>query len=439
MNKGSVVNPAPPAEVAQKVDIHPEADTKISARLGKILKATDWFTDVHVRVDQGVVFIDGVASSDERKEWASHLAAQTEDVAAVVNNLTVKKIDPWDLAPALNEIKKIGASAIQFIPLIAIGLIILLLTVLLARWSTRGTSYLLGAKIKNGLLRQIAGRAIAIPIILLGLYLALRVSGLTRLAITVVGGTGLLGLVLGFAFRDIAENFLASVLISIQHPFAAGDLIEINNTVGYVQKVNARCTLLMTFEGNYIQIPNATVYKATIKNLTANPRTRFDFTVGIGYPDSITRAQDIAKKVLAAHPAVTKDPDPMVLVDSLGSATVVLKIYFWIDIAKYSEIKVRSALQRLTKESFEENGISMPDDAREVIFPNGIPVTIDNRVPNDRTDKNANDKNLAPQTRGPIEISSPDKTDDLASEAHEIKEQVQNSRSPEKGQDLLKS
>ncbi len=71
------------------------------------------------------------------------------------------------------------------------------------------------------------------PVALLGLYLVLKVSGMTRLAMTVLGGTGLVGLVIGFAFRDIAENFLASILLSVQNPFRYGDLIEVAGYLGY--------------------------------------------------------------------------------------------------------------------------------------------------------------------------------------------------------------
>ena len=71
-----------------------------------------------------------------------------------------------------------------------------------------------------------------------GAYLILRVSGLTQLALTVVGGTGLIGLVIGIAFRDITDNFLASIFLSLQRPFENGDLVEIAGETGYVQQLN---------------------------------------------------------------------------------------------------------------------------------------------------------------------------------------------------------
>ena len=81
----------------------------------------------------------------------------------------------------------------------------------------------------------------------------------------------LIGLALGFAFRDIAENFLSSLLMSIHAPFRVGDLIEVDSTTGFVRKVTPRATVLATFDGSQVQIPNSTIYKGKIVNFTATP------------------------------------------------------------------------------------------------------------------------------------------------------------------------
>ncbi len=416
----------------QVVDVNPTGDHKISVRLKRILEATKWFSEINIHVDNGVVFLEGIADTKERKEWASGLASKTQDVTAVVNNIKLREQNPWDLGGTWEEIRQLGKSSFQKLPLIGLGLLIVFLSYLISLLSEKGASLVFDQRIRSKLINKVIRKLIAVPIFLIGLYLALRVLGLTNLAFTVVGGTGIIGLILGFAFRDIAENFLASLLISIQRPFTSGDLVEIEGTLGYVQSVNSRSTLLMTFEGNYVQIPNATIYKTTIKNLTANPITRYDFGVGIGYADSIAEAQSVALKVMNDHEAIVKDPEPLVLVDALGASTVNLKIYFWLDITKYSSLKVRSAIIRLTKSAFEETGISMPDEAREVIFPKGIPVNIikDSPVvetPHKKSKASGDMRNA----------TSHESEGDLRSEAAEIKEQAENSTPPEGGQNLV--
>jgi small conductance mechanosensitive channel len=194
--------------------------------------------------------------------------------------------------------------------------------------------------------------------------------------LTVVGGTGLIGLVVGIAFREITENFLASIFLSMQRPFETGDLVEVSGETGYVQQLNMRTTILMTLDGNLVQIPNASVYKSNLRNFTTTSNRREDFVVGIGYDDAINEAQEIARKVLADHPAVLNDPEPSVLVDSLGRSTVNLRVYFWLNGRTHSWLKVRSSVIRLVKRAFQKHGISMPDEAREVVFPQGVPVTV---------------------------------------------------------------
>jgi DNA uptake protein ComE-like DNA-binding protein len=92
-----------------------------------------------------------------------------------------------------------------------------------------------------------------------------------------------------------------------------------------------------------VQVSNSTVYKSVIRNFTTSPSRREDFSVGIGYDAPISHAQAVAQRVLRDHPAVLGDPEPWVLVDSLGSATVNLRIYFWLDGSQHSWLKVRSS------------------------------------------------------------------------------------------------
>ena len=162
----------------------------------------------------------------------------------------------------------------------------------------------------------------------------------------------------------------------MQRPFETGDLVEVSGVTGYVQQLNMRTTILMTLDGNLVQIPNASVYKSNLRNFTTNSNRREDFVVGIGYDDAINEAQEIARKVLADHPAVLNDPEPSVLADSLGRSTVNLRVYFWLNGREHSWLKVRSSVIRLVKLAFQKHGISMPDEAREVVFPQGVPVTV---------------------------------------------------------------
>lgn len=210
----------------------------------------------------------------------------------------------------------------------------------------------------------------------------------------------------------------------------------IDGIEGIVQRLTVRATVLMSLDGNHVQIPNATVYKSPIVNFTSNPNRRIDFVVGIGYGDSIARAQDIALRVIAEHPAVLRDPEPWVLVESLGSSAVQLRVYVWLDATRHSWLKVRSSVIRLVMRAFGEPAVSMPDEAREVIFPQPLRVQLEERTQPGRTgserasraglDDSAETRSVA--TSGEARLDA---------EAGSIRQMAHRSRTPEEGKDLL--
>lgn len=374
---GSEERSAAPATV----DVTPVArDEEIGRRLQSVLDATGWFTGAGVRVDAGVVFLSGQTETEELRKWAGDLARNTQGVVAVANRIEVPQPSVWDMRPAWAGLLALWRDFVHSLPFFVFGMIILALSVGAGMIATRAVAAILAPRLEARLLRNVIARSAGVLVVLAGTYVVLRVSGLTQLALTVVGGTGLVGLALGIAFRDITENFLASVFLSIQRPFETGDLVEIAGVTGYVQQLNVRTTILMTLDGNLVQIPNATVYKSNLLNFTSSANRREDFVVGIDYAALITDAQEVARQVLANHPAVLQDPEPSVLVDSLGPSAVNLRVFFWLNGREHSWMKVRSSVIRLVKRAFQENGISMPDDAREVIFPQGVPVTLIDRT-----------------------------------------------------------
>ncbi|GMM70300.1 hypothetical protein MTsDn5_02520 [Alteromonas gracilis] len=395
------------------------------------------------------------------------------------------------LSNAQSLLAELWNNFVYRLPGLALGVVVMLVFILLAPYVAKVLVKPLTRTTTSPLLRSVIQRSVSLVLILLGIYLFLFLAGLTGFAIAVVSGTGVVGLILGFAFRDIAENFISSLLLTIQRPFKIGDIVQVNDFTGIIQKVTARATTLVDFDGNHIQIPNATIYKGVIKNLTANPLMRGQFVVGVGYDADIQHAQQMAREITIGQENVLRDPEPQILIDELGSSTYNLKVYFWVDVEKTSVVKMSSVLMRNITLAFLEAGISMPDDAREIIFPQGLTVKGANTAriegindENEQTDKTASqltsqsdannqpsnqiakskgnkrDENDDDKTRGAIAMNADadnerkdkqnSKTsaaknlvktqqgeDDVTSEAHEIREQARNSRDPEAGENIL--
>ncbi len=430
------------AAPANAVSVEPVArDEQIERRIREIMQATGWYENAGIEVDDGVVFLDGIAKRDEHKGWAGDLAQKTQDVVAVVNRIQVEQEIQSSFAPAVRELKSVARSALLALPHILLALVILPLAWFAAKWVSRGARVLLKGRIDSPFLADVVSRFIAVPVFLIGLYIVLQVAGLTKLAISFLGGAGVIGIVIGFAFRDIAENFLASLLLSVRKPFKGGDFIDVAGEQGIVQSMNTRSTILLSVEGNHIQIPNATIFKNTITNYSAAPARRSALDIGIGYDDSTPAAQEVIRDVLNRHDAIMFDPEPLVLVDSLGASTVNLKVYYWIDGHRYSVGKVKSALLRLIKKALIDSGISMPDESREVIFPQGVPVLqLEGRA--ERTAMKMAEHDIAETARA--DQQAQETTDDatagegdLVNERHDIEAQAAVAGTIEGSTDLL--
>lgn len=357
-------------EAPASVGIVPEAtDEAIAARLERILVATGWYEQPMVTVDEGVAFLYGQVRRQTHRQWAGDLARSTQDVVAVVNHLELIEPSIWDLSPALSGLNELGRTVLRSLPYVLFSLLLLalawslgVLVTRLLRWTTKTSK-------RNNLLKDVVARGGGVLVFVAGLYSVFHVAGLTNVALAVLGGTGLAGIALGIAFRDITENFLASIFLSAQNPFRTGDLIEVGGTRGFVQSMTIRATVLMTLDGNHVQVPNATIYKSDITNFSANPNDRMEFGVMIGLNDSITDTQAIGLAVLAGHPAVLENPEPWVVAEEIRNAAVLIKLSFWFDSRKTNGQQLRSALIRLTKRALMEAGMTIQAEQRQYVEP----------------------------------------------------------------------
>lgn len=427
---------APPNNTPREVAVTPDArDTQIADRLQSILSASDWFDILDVSVREGIVFLDGQTETEERRDWAQQLASRTQDVVAVVNRIEVHREISWDLTPTWREVERLVERTQWFAPLTVVSIFILFIFWLFSRGVTGLTRRLLNRRMTSPLLVDIAARAAALPVFLIGLYLVLQIAGLTRLAVTVLGGTGLVGIIVGLAFREIAENALASILLSVRNPFRTGDWIRIGDCQGIVQNLNMRTTILLTLDGNHIQIPNSVVFNSIITNFSTNPNRRAEFTVGIGYENSIVQAQDLIIATLRTHPAVLAEPEPVAIVEELGPSTVDIKVLFWFDGKSYSIFRVRSSVMRQVKAALQSSQITMPAPVHEVIFPQGVPLQSSNGTVGVTQ---APQHTPAPDNRGEAaSISSGE--GDLKSEESDLQQQADASVLPEAQTNLLSS
>ncbi len=286
---------------------------------------------------------------------AESARAQTaqRDMAEALEN-TEERIDV-----VTAKLIELGDKALEFLPLFGVALVVIIVFWLIARLVTWGD--LLFRWIDNGLVRDMVRQVTRVIIVGAGILIALELLNATALVGAALGTAGVAGIALGFAFRDIAENYLAGILLSVRQPFAPNDLVSIDGEEGKVIRLTARATVLLTLDGNHLRVPNARVFKAVLVNYTRNPLRRLDFEVGVGVDEDLVRAQKIGRDVLSEMDAVIREPPPMALIERLADSTVVIHLYAWFDQRTTDYFKARSEAIRVVKAAYDDAGIEMPE------------------------------------------------------------------------------
>lgn len=280
-----------------------------------------------------------------------------------------------DLVQAQDRLMDRFERFIEFLPMLGIALAIVLVFYLLARWVSRWT-WPFNKLSKNGFLQDMLRQIAQLVIFLLGLLLALDLLDATAILGAVMGTAGVVGLAVGFAFKDVVENYLAGILLSLRQPFQPRDHIEVDGFNGKVMRLTSRATILMTNDGNHVRIPNAVVFKSPMQNFTRNPLRRFDFIVGVGSGEDLAGAQKIGVEVMQGMKSVMADPDPSASLEPPGDSSIGVHFYGWVDQNQHSFVKVRSEAIRLVTASLDHAGIDMPEPIYRVRWNDGSGLNV---------------------------------------------------------------
>jgi len=250
------------------------------------------------------------------------------------------------------------------LPLLLVAIAIVGLAWWLGRRVARRRLRWLPAHSDNPYLDGLLRRAAQAIVVVLGLVVALNLLGATALVGAVLGSAGVVGLVLGFALKDVAENYIAGVLLSLRRPFAPGDHLLIDGHEGKVIALTARSTLLMTLDGNELSLPNGLVFRSVVTNFTANPKRRFDFVLAVDPGESLSRARDLALAAMAGVEGMLDDPAPSWSADGYSLKGIDLRFLGWVDQRRNDVGKVRSEALRAVRGAFAQAGVHGPEAVR---------------------------------------------------------------------------
>lgn len=261
-------------------------------------------------------------------------------------------------------------SFVEQIPSILAAILVIALGIFIANKLTDLSRKIIAGKSTDPLMTNFLIKAIKTVFVIIVIMFGLKVAGLDGIATGVLTAAGASAVILGFAFKDIGENFISGIILSFNRPFNINDTVSIGDIFGRVKSMEFRYTKLKTFDGKDVYIPNSDVIKKPVFNFTEDGYFRMDFMVGIAYENDIDQAKKIILNTMNSHPLSLKDEDrdPFVMTDELGVNSVNIKVFFWVAAEDYRRdaLMIRSEMIDQVKINLLTNGISMPANIQEL-------------------------------------------------------------------------
>lgn len=260
-------------------------------------------------------------------------------------------------------------SFISLIPNMAVTLLLLIIFLVLARLGSKLFKKLFSKASNNKALEHLFSTVIYVAILGIGLFIMLGVLGLNKAVTSLLAGIGVIGLALGFAFQDIAANFVSGIILAFRRPFKRGDIIETKDIMGKVTKTNLRDTVIETFQGQEVYIPNKDFLQNAFYNFSVLERRRVDLAVGVSYAEDLEKVEDVVLSAIKNLEGVI-DKDKIVFdYSEFDSSSINFNIRFWIEYPDQpGYLTMRSKAIKAIKRAFDEQDITIPFPIRTLDF-----------------------------------------------------------------------
>jgi small conductance mechanosensitive channel len=216
---------------------------------------------------------------------------------------------------------------------------------------------------------DLALNLISIASVAFGIFVALSIIGLDKAVTSLLAGVGIVGLALGFAFQDIASNFVSGVLMAVSKPIQIGDVIESNEHFGTVIYINLRSTTIRTMQGQHIHIPNKDIYNKPIINFSEEGKRRIDLKCGISYGDDLEKVKRITTQAIQSIDYVLPKEGVTLFFKEFGDSSINFEVRYWVDFKKQPDYlaALSDGIMRI-KKAYDENNIMIPFPIRTLDF-----------------------------------------------------------------------
>lgn len=347
-------------------------DDAIQKRIYGIIAASGRIADLNVEVKQGLVFLSGNTPNGSHSQWAESLARKTEDVNAVINDIEV--VDVVDLSTTIstvrNSLTDLWKQFVRQSPLIVAAVLILCLTALIAKLlRSFGHRLLDSRKNLRANLADLLVTLLSLGVWIVGFLSAAVVAfpGMTPAKALTVLGLG--SVAIGFAFKDIFENFFAGILILWRYPFDRDDMVAVDDVSGRVQSITLRNTLIERTDGELVVVPNATIFKSNVEVLTHRKFRRVRVVCGVAYDTPLDEVADVVTKAIESCETPEHSKPIQVFAQTFNASSIDFEIAWWTRPGPLDIRKSRDEVIRAVKRALDDAGIEIPFPIRTILQP----------------------------------------------------------------------
>lgn len=273
------------------------------------------------------------------------------------SELVVEKLETW-----IRDL-------IQMLPNIGVAILIVLIGYFVAKMVRKLIYKGMTRVTRHNALLTLTTNVVYVLIILVALFIALGVLDLDKTVTSLLAGAGIVGLALGFAFQDIAANFMSGIFMAVRKPFQEGDIIETQEKTGVVKEMNLRATVIRSFQGQYYIIPNKDVFQNTITNYSRLGKRRIDLEVGVSYGDDLEKVKRITLEAIKSIDYLLPGQDLSLYYSEFGDSSINFTVRFWVNFAKQPDfLKAKSDAIMAVKKAYDDNDIMIPFPIRTLDF-----------------------------------------------------------------------
>ena len=255
--------------------------------------------------------------------------------------------------------------AVQNFPNAVLAIVVLVLSFYVSRWIGRFAAKGLDKTHLSSNISSLLTGVIRIALLAVGTMLALGILKLDKVVLSMLAGVGVVGLALGFAFQDLASNFISGIMIAIRAPIRIGDIVEISGEIGVVKEIRLRDTVIRSFTGQHIYLPNKEFTGKMFKNFSDTGERRITISVGVGYEDDLRAAKKTILKTIKEI-KTNSTQEPAVYLTEFGASSMNMVVHLWIKFPGDDYLGLIDEGIIRIKESLDKAGFNIPFPIRTV-------------------------------------------------------------------------